>query len=427
MTLNLLKISVLFVFCALLIAYGFHGTPVGANSFGPPLGNTNAPAESNCTSCHLGPAINTGGGSVTITGLPATYTPNQDIAVTVTVAQASRVRFGFQLTVITDAGAKAGQIIVTDAARTQLQTADVTGNPRDYIFHTTAGTPANGTNQSTWTFTWRAPAASVGRVTFYAAGNATNNSNTNAGDLIYSTNASIQPGGGPLGPLGTFSAANFTPGSSSGAIAAAFGAGLSTNTVPAGLPLPTNLDGTEVDVTDSLGAVRAANLFFVSPGQLNLLIPDGTANGAATVTVKRNGAPFAQGPLAIDTTSPGLFTQNSQGTGTPAAVLFRRRGGVDTFEAISPNTPIDLGPATDIVLLIAFGTGIRGGSQATATATISGTPAPVAFIGPQGELAGLDQANIGIPRSLSGSPDLVRDLVLTVNGKQANTVQIRIQ
>lgn len=428
MKLNSLKLSVLFVFSLFLIVFGLQGARVGANGAGPPLGNTAAPSEGICLDCHLGPAVNTGGGSVTITGVPANYSPNQEFPVTVTVAQTGRTKFGFQLTVITDGGAKAGTIVVTDGTRTRLESGNVTGNVRDYLSHTAAGTAQNGTNQSTWTFTWRAPAASVGRVTFYAAGNATNSSNTNVGDFIYTTNASTQPGGGPLSPLTSVSAASFGAGGASGSISAGFGPNLATGSQNApSIPLPTNLLGTEVDIMDAAGTTRPASLFFVGPLQVNYLIPEATTNGTATVTVKVNGTPVAQGPLAVDTTAPALFTQNASGSGAPAAVLFRRRNGVDTFESISLDTPIDLGPATDIVLLIAFGTGFRNGSLASATATIGGTATQVGFIGAQGGLVGLDQANIAIPRSLIGSPGTVRDVILSVNGKNANTVQIRIQ
>lgn len=56
-----------------------------------------------------------------------------------------------------------------------------------YITHTVV-TTQTGTNSRTWTFQWTAPAAGTGTVTFYAAMNATNSSNSSAGDMIYSSN-----------------------------------------------------------------------------------------------------------------------------------------------------------------------------------------------------------------------------------------------
>jgi Pectate lyase superfamily protein len=52
-----------------------------------------------------------------------------------------------------------------------------------------------------------------------------------------------------------------------------------------GLPLPLSLAGTTARLKDGAGIERAAPLFFVSPTQLNLLVPAGAAEGAATMTI----------------------------------------------------------------------------------------------------------------------------------------------
>jgi uncharacterized protein (TIGR03437 family) len=86
--------------------------------------------------------------------------------------------------------------------------------------------------------------------------------------------------------------------------------------------------------------------------------------------------------------------------------------------------PINLGPATDQVFLILYGTGLRGATAATAT--IGGIVVPVA--GPVGlaEFVGLDQANLGpLPRTLIGRGQV--DVVFSVDGKPANTVVVNIQ
>jgi uncharacterized protein (TIGR03437 family) len=88
--------------------------------------------------------------------------------------------------------------------------------------------------------------------------------------------------------------------------------------------------------------------------------------------------------------------------------------------------PIDLGPETDLMFLTAFGTGIRfRSSLSTVTASIGGVNAEVLYAGPQGELVGLDQINLRIPRSLVGRGDV--DVALTVDGKLANTVRVNIR
>lgn len=238
--------------------------------------------------------------------------------------------------------------------------------------------------------------------------------------------------------FGTASAASFAQDGvlSTQSIAAGFGSGFSQSTLSATTtPLPTQLAGAEVRVRDAANIERSAGLFFVSPGQINYLVPQGAANGAATVTVLRNGAPVAQGRMTIDTLAPGLFSANADGLGVPAAVLLRIRNGVSTFEAIAqrnPQTqrfeplPIDLGPQTDQVFLIAFGTGFRNNTAlSAATCTIGGAGASVIFAGGQGTLAGLDQANILIPRSLAGR-GLV-NVIFSVANKSANTLQINLK
>ena len=88
--------------------------------------------------------------------------------------------------------------------------------------------------------------------------------------------------------------------------------------------------------------------------------------------------------------------------------------------------PIDLGPGTDRVYLGLFGTGVRGRTGLTGVnVKIGGVDAPVSFAQAQGSLVGLDQINAQIPRSLIGRGDV--DVVLTVDGKVANTVRVQIK
>lgn len=220
-------------------------------------------------------------------------------------------------------------------------------------------------------------------------------------------------------------------------IATAFGTSLSTASEPAAtLPLPTTLAGTTVRVSDSAGSERAAPLFFVSPTQVNYQIPPNTAPGQATVTVTSGNGALSRGTIQIATVSPGLFTADASGRGLPAATVLRVRGdGTQSFEPIAQFDPvsskfqpvaIDLGPATDQVFLILFGTGIRHRSALTGvTARLGGTDAEVLFAGAQGGFVGLDQINLRLPRSLAGRGEV--DLELTADGQAANTVRISLR
>lgn len=237
--------------------------------------------------------------------------------------------------------------------------------------------------------------------------------------------------------ISTVSAASFSTGVASEGIAALFGAGFAETTVSAATqPLPTTLGGVQVRIRDAAGTERAAPLFFVSPNQINAEIPPGTIAGDAVLSVLRNSSAVGQGTSTVGTIAPGLFTADSNGQGVAAALVLRVRGdGTQTYEAIAQfdqaqnrfvALPIDLGPSTDRLFLIGFGTGFRYRSSLSGvTATIGGTTAEVLFAGPQGTYEGLDQANIAIPRSLAGRGNA--DLVLRVDGKTANTVSLNIK
>jgi uncharacterized protein (TIGR03437 family) len=436
MNIRLIKLSIFLLLVAICATGVLDGASVRANSDRPPSRNTGAPGEQNCTSCHSG-TVNSGGGTLTLTGLPAGYMPNQEIPLMVKITQGGRSQFGFQVTAIDDTGKAAGTLVVTDAVRTVASTGTVSGNSRTYIGQTADGTNANGTNSGTYNVTWRAPATAVGRVTFYVNGMAGNNTGGTGGDLTYTLSQAIMPGGSTVAALANTSAASYLANGSltPDAISAAWGMGLSQNTASATtLPLPTTLDGAQVMVTDAANTTRMAGLFFVSPTQVNYLVPTGTVNGTATVTIQRNGAAVARGTAMIDNIAPGLFSANANGQGAAAAVILRIRNGQQTFEPVSQrNTqtnrfdpiPIDLGPATDQVYLVTFGTGFRGAMQSAVSASIGGTISQVLYSGPQSMLAGLDQANILIPRALIGRGMV--DVTMAVAGKPANTVQISIR
>ncbi len=235
----------------------------------------------------------------------------------------------------------------------------------------------------------------------------------------------------------TVSAASFTGGLlASDSIASAFGAALATTTqAAAGLPLPTTLAGTTVKVRDSVGVERSSSLFFVSPEQINFLIPAGTAVGAANITVTNGLGGTATGTISIAAVAPGLFTANSNGVGVAAAVALRiRADGSQSFEPVSRfdaalnryvSVPVALGPATDQIFLLFYGTGLRNRSALSGvTATIGGTNSEVSFAGAQPDFVGLDQINVRVARSLAGRGEV--DVVLTADGRPANIVQINI-
>jgi uncharacterized protein (TIGR03437 family) len=218
-------------------------------------------------------------------------------------------------------------------------------------------------------------------------------------------------------------------------IAAAFGTGLAVRTEAATtVPLPTRLGGTQVIVRDSAGVERYAPLFFVSANQVNYQIPAGTAPGTANVYFTSDDGTVSAGSAQINNVAPSLFTANASGSGLPAAFIVRVRNGVVTTEAlyrfegssIVPN-PIDLGPAGDTVALVLYGSGVRARSSLSAVSVnVGGANAAVDYAGSVAGLIGLDQINAILPRSLAGRNADV-DVLMTVDGRMANTVRVPIK
>jgi uncharacterized protein (TIGR03437 family) len=88
--------------------------------------------------------------------------------------------------------------------------------------------------------------------------------------------------------------------------------------------------------------------------------------------------------------------------------------------------PIDLGPETDLVILEMFGTGLRfRSSLAAVSVKIGGADGQIFYAGEAPGFVGLDQIDVAIPRSLIGRGEV--DVVMTVDGKVANTVKVNIK
>ncbi len=238
--------------------------------------------------------------------------------------------------------------------------------------------------------------------------------------------------------VSSVSAASYsTAGISPDSIASTFGTGLASSTLASSsVPLPSALLGSSVRILDSTGTERLSPLFLVSPTQINFLVPAATTVGTARVSVVNGTNTVSVGIAPIVSVSPGIFSVDSTGRGLPTANVLRvKSNGALTYETVarfdsSQNrfvaVPIDLGPETDQVFLILYGTGIRGNQQLSAvSATIGGVAAPVTFSGRQDSLVGVDQVNVRLPRTLVGRGDV--DLVLSIAGKSANTVRINVK
>ncbi|HJZ96524.1 MAG TPA: hypothetical protein VKE70_08450, partial [Candidatus Solibacter sp.] len=199
-------------------------------------------------------------------------------------------------------------------------------------------------------------------------------------------------------------------------------------------PLPTNLGGVMLSVTDSAGVQRSAPLVFVSATQINFVVPDGSAAGTANFTVTSPGGSQTF-PGTIQTVAPALFSMNGTGTGVAAATAISTIAGnpgvqspVTVFQcsdSTCTSVPIALGVDTPIYVTF-YGTGIRNASSlSNVSATISGVRVPVLYAGPTPGFTGLDQVNVVLPLTLRGAGE--SNVLVTADGQTSNAVTINVK
>ncbi|HXB73717.1 MAG TPA: hypothetical protein VNY05_36095 [Candidatus Acidoferrales bacterium] len=222
-------------------------------------------------------------------------------------------------------------------------------------------------------------------------------------------------------------------------LASLFGANLAAGTVQAtSLPLQTTLGGVTLTVTDAAGVPRKAPLIYVSPGQINFEVPDGTAPGQAVFAVSNAATPQTF-TGAVQPIAPALFSMNGAGTGVAAAIAIavqasnpQLQSPVPVFQCGSAGggsgcaaVPIVLGVDTPVYVSF-YGTGIRNASSlAKVQVTINGMSVPVLYAGPAPNYTGLDQVNAALVLGLRGSGET--SVILTVDGQVSNVVTISVQ
>ncbi len=412
---------------------------------GPPSAVTGGFSEQTCVQCHTGTPLNGGGGKVTITA-PQSYSSGFTYPIVVTVFDSAQRRWGFELSVRTQAGTQAGTLTAGSDGFTQLLPPS---NGIRYISHTVSGTRIGTTDNGSgvsFSFTWTAPDASAGPAVFNTAANAANGDGTPAFDHIYSTSVVSQPGTPPqpsVNANGTVNNASFAPGTNPlapGAIAAIFGTNLND-----GSSNPFSAFGSDGKLLTTLGGASVtfngipAPLFSSFPAQLNVEIPEElTGATSATVLVTVGGRTSASQTVPLGPDSPGIFTIPSGGTGQGAVqiantVIFAAPSGSIPGAQARPANPGDfltiyctgLGAVTNPP---ATGAPAPSNPLSTTTATpqvtIGGIPAYVNFFGLAPGYVGLYQINAQVP---AGSPaGGAVPLVLTIGGRSSNTVSVAI-
>ena len=194
------------------------------------------------------------------------------------------------------------------------------------------------------------------------------------------------------------------------------------------------MGGVSVKVGD-----RFAPLFFVSPGQINALIPYETTGTSTEITIVTG--PNAQGnTITVDLTptAPGIFTVLDDqgailnGADNPPTVAAPE----GTFPGSHPARP------GDVVVIYASGmgpvtpslpSGIGSGANGTAipllniapTVTIGGQTAAIQFAGLAPGFVGLYQLNVVVPSGIS-TGSAVPVVITTGQGQTSNTATMAV-
>ena len=239
--------------------------------------------------------------------------------------------------------------------------------------------------------------------------------------------------------IASVSSASYLPIVSPNSIVSGWGSSLTTTTVAADtgtasptVVLPTVLGNVSLSVRDIKGAQVTPQLYLVSPGQINYVLPDGLNLGPAALTVVSGSNNF-NGPVKVSNVSPALYTADASGTGVPVGTVYRVAPSnavtldstFNTANLTFTPKPISLN-SSDKVFLVLYGTGIRNHNPNPPVVMVANTVVPTTYAGAQITYPGFDQVNIGpLPVSLAGTGIAV--LTLFVDGVPSNAVQIAIR
>jgi uncharacterized protein (TIGR03437 family) len=214
-----------------------------------------------------------------------------------------------------------------------------------------------------------------------------------------------------------------------------FGANLAATTASATLDangqLPTQLGGISVQVDG-----QAAPLIYVSPLQINFLVPGSATPGAVSVVVQTtNTGATRTGTMQLQNTGPGVFTANASGTG-PGSILNAVTYTGSPFLVETSANGVD----DKRTRLSVYATGLRYSGNPSHDPTVTNVAGSVdaqgldaagnrysfvvEYAGAAPGYFGLDQVNIVLPPELDGAG--VVSLTLTAEGRSSNIVTFQM-
>lgn len=171
---------------------------------------------------------------------------------------------------------------------------------------------------------------------------------------------------------------------------------------------PRSVAGTTVTVNN-----RSAQIFYVSPTQVNFLVPPETEVGQAQVTVTNADSFQTRGTVTVFRAAPGTFTASGDGQGEAVALdaVTLQRGPFDPVDAQGNPRRV-----------IIFTTGVRNASSVTVT--INNRQVAIDIVTPSRDMPGLDQIHVVLDPQLSGAGTV--PLIVRADERESNTTTITL-
>ena len=283
-------------------------------------------------------------------------------------------------------------------------------------------------SSGSWCFPWsmdiagNAPASSPGNWSVRVSWN---------GSLLFTLNFTIAASAPAISAGGILNAASYAVGTpvAPGSIVAVYGSfPLSTPAMTPGAPWPTTLGGLSMQFA---GGTKAP-LYYVSSGQVNLLVPWELANQSqASLTATVNGQTSTAQTVSLAAFSPGIFSMNGQGTGQGAILDTSYKLVDQSNPALAGTTYVQiyctgLGPVANQPA--SGGISPSGPLATTPTmpvVTIGGLPAQVIFSGLAPGFVGEYQVNALVPAGVAPGDSV--PLMISAGGRTSNTVTLAVR
>ena len=150
-------------------------------------------------------------------------------------------------------------------------------------------------------------------------------------------------------------------------------------------------------------------MYFVSPGQLNVLVPFSTTGPTATIVVQNAGANSNTVTVPVAATSPGIYALDQSGSGDGAIL----HADYSLVNAAKPAVARRDGPDLPHGARHAYSPALADGTAGTSgtlynaatdlTVYVGGQPGNVLFKGQAPGFPGLYQVNVTLPQFLKAS------------------------